>query len=366
MPRLCLPPAEWPDPERSAWERALRPRQGLYDEVGAASERRRRAVANVAEAIGHWLAFLAAQGWLEPVETPLARVTPARLDAFVASQQARGNSARTIAGRLGGLASGLRWMQPGCDVGFIRRPGGVPVARALGVQVRPVETIDSLDLFARAAALSDPAVARLPDRSARAEVRDAALLGLLALFAPRLGEVAALRLGEHLLEEGGTLRLVLPGIITKTGRHRGFPLPEPLAALIRRYLDAVRPAWEPAGGAPELWLGGRRRPLSLKVIQEIVAKRTEAWTGRRRRPTWFRKCLTTTSAMRGADFAFDTALVMGHGPLVALRHYNMATAISAADRHQERLRRLRAETRAAAVRFYRARRRAGGRSVEGR
>jgi integrase len=248
-------------------------------------------------------------------------------------------------------------MQPGCDVGFIRRPGGVPIARALGVGPRPVETIDSLDLFARAVALSEAGMAHLPDRVAEAAVRDAALLGLLALFAPRVGELAALRLGEHLVEENGTFRLMLPGSITKTKRGRGFALSEPLAALIRRYLDHVRPGWEPAGGTPELWLGGRQRALTSKVIQEIVGKRTRAWTGQRRRATWFRKCLTTTSAMRGPDFAFDTALVMGHGPGVALRHYAMATAVAAADRHQERQRRRRAETRAAAMRFYRGRRR---------
>lgn len=361
MPRLCLPQEDWPEPERSAWARALRPREGLYDEAGAASERRPRTIAGVAEAVGHWLAFLGSQGWLEFVETPLARVTPARLDAFVASQLARGVSARTIAGRVGGLASALRWMTPGCDVGFIRRPRGVPIARALGVQAQPVETVDALDLFARAVALSEAGMARLPGRIGEAAVRDAALLGLLALFAPRVGEVAALHLGEHLIEENGTFRLVLPGSMTKTKRGRGFPLAESLAVLIRRYLEHVRPGWEPEGGAPQLWLGARRRALSREVIQEIVGKRMRTWTGQRRGATWFRKCLTTTSAMRGPSFAFDTALVMGHGPVVALRHYAMATAVAAADRHQERLRRLRAETRAQAMRFYRGRRRAGGR-----
>ena len=362
MPHLCLSRTEWPEPERSAWERALRPREGLYDEAGAASERRPRAVANVAEVVGHWLAFLATQGWLEPVETPLARVTPARLDAFIAAQQTRGNSARTIAGRIGGLASGLRWMQPGCDVGFIRRPGGVPIDRALGVGRRTVETVDSYDLFLRAVALSDAAITQIPGRCAETAVRDAALMGLLALFAPRPGEIAALKLGEHLFEENGSLRLALPGSITKTRRGRGFALPTPLEPLIRRYLDQVRSRWQRGDDDPHLWLGARRRPLSVRVLQGIIGKRTTAWTGRRRGATWFRKCLTTTSAMRGPDFAFDTALVMGHGSSVALRHYAMVTAVAAADRHQERLRRLRAETRAHAMRFYRRRRRPGGRS----
>jgi hypothetical protein len=352
MPPICLAPETWPEPERTAWRRALMPRQGLYDEGGAAAERPPSTIVNVAEGVGHWLAFLASQGALEPVETPLARVTPARLDAFVASLRQRGNAARSIAGWIGGLCSGLRWMQPGCDVGFIRRPRGVPISRALGVETKTVPMVDSLDLYAWAAALSEAGMARLHSRVGRAAVRDGALLGLLALFAPRVGELAATRLGEHLREEGGSFRLHLPGSITKTGRGRGFVLSEPVAGLMRRYLEHVRPHWEPSSGDPHLWLSLRRRALSLKVIQGIVPDRVEAWTGQRRGPHWFRKCMTTTAALRGASFAYDTALVMGHSPTVALRHYTMATAVDAADRHAERLRRKRAETRALAMDFY--------------
>jgi hypothetical protein len=352
MPPLCLAPEAWPEPENAAWRRALMPRQGLYDEGGAAAGRPQSTIVNVAEGVGHWLAFLASKGALEPVETPLARITPARLDAFVATLSQRDNAARTIAGWIGGLCSGLRWMQPGCDVGFIRRPRGVPISRALGVEAKAVSTVDSLDLYAWAAALSEAGMARLPSRVGRAAVRDGALLGLLALFAPRVGELVATRLGEHLGEEGNSFRLYLPGSITKTGRGRGFVLSDPVAGLMRRYLEHVRPHWEPRGGDPHLWLSLRRRALSRGVIQEIVANRVEVWTGQRRRPHWFRKCLTTTAALRGASFAYDTALVMGHSPTVALRHYTMATAVDAANRHAERLRRMRDETRALAMDFY--------------
>jgi hypothetical protein len=129
-------------------------------------------------------------------------------------------------------------------------------------------------------------------------------------------------------------------------------LPEPLAGLMRRYLEHVRPHWEPRGGDPHLWLSLRRHALTHGVIQGIVADRVEAWTGQRRGPHWFRKCLSTTAALRGASFAYDTALVMGHSPTVALRHYIMATAVDAADRHAERVRRMREETRAVAMGFY--------------
>ncbi len=55
------------------------------------------------------------------------------------------------------------------------------------------------------------------------------------------------------------------------------------------------------------------------------------------------------------DFAWDTALVMGHSPRVAIEHYNMAGSVEAADRHGKRIARLRAETASLAASFFKSR-----------
>lgn len=51
---------------------------------------------------------------------------------------------------------------------------------------------------------------------------------------------------------------------------------------------------------------------------------------------------------------------MGHSPRVALKHYNRATAVEAADRHGKRIAKLRAETASLAASFFKSRPPRGG------
>jgi hypothetical protein len=358
--RFCMPLADWPAPEREAWHRAVTPKESLYDEGGTAAELRPGTIETVAECLGHWLAFLATNGWLSPVATPMDRVTPTRLNAFIAAQQARGNGPRTISGRVEGLADALRWMQPGRDTSAIRRPGGISIRQLLGSVTRDDRIVDSLELQQRAVELRDAGMSDLGELRGRLAVRDAALLGVLAILAPRVRELSALRLGEHLREVEGGYRLDFPGKIAKTRRGRGSILPGVVAGLIDDYLRLVRPSLAQGSTSDHLWLNRHGGPLAREAIQDLVGTRTEEWLGERHGPQWFRKCLSTTSALRGPDFAWDTALVMGHTPRVALKHYNKATALEAADRHGERIARLRAKTAPLAASFFKERSPRGG------
>src|SRR5262249_42087977 len=69
-----------------------------------------------------------------------------------------------------------------------------------------------------------------------ADIRDRAILMLLAVYGLRCGELAALRLGD-LDWERGTL-LIRPG---KTGRARAYPLCPTVGDAVLRYLLEVRP-----------------------------------------------------------------------------------------------------------------------------
>jgi acyl-CoA synthetase (NDP forming) len=48
----------------------------------------------------------------------------------------------------------------------------------------------------------------------------------------------------------------------------------------------------------------------------------------------------------------DAAVVLGHGPEVSRQHYNMATAVEAAQRHDDRVSRLKRETALRAARLF--------------
>lgn len=98
-----------------------------------------------------------------------------------------------------------------------------------------------------------------------ADVRDRAILLLLATYGLRRGEVAALRL-EHVDPAGGTLRVDR----LKRSQPQVYPLVAPVADAIRDYLE-VRPR------SPhfQLFLGLKapRAPLTSSGIYDLVNRR---------------------------------------------------------------------------------------------
>jgi hypothetical protein len=75
-PRLCLPLAAWPEPDRQAWERATR-ESDLLEPGGPAARWRPATRRHVVERYGCWLAWLAAQGWLQSRDASTPRACPA-------------------------------------------------------------------------------------------------------------------------------------------------------------------------------------------------------------------------------------------------------------------------------------------------
>lgn len=102
-----------------------------------------------------------------------------------------------------------------------------------------------------------------------AEIRDRAIVMLLALYGLRRGEVARLRL-DDLDWAGEVLRVVRP----KQRRIQHYPLIRPVGEAILRYLRDVRPPCRDR----ELFLalGAPRRPLSAASVTPIVHGRLAA------------------------------------------------------------------------------------------
>jgi integrase/recombinase XerD len=105
------------------------------------------------------------------------------------------------------------------------------------------------------------------DRSV--DIRDRALLMLLAVYGLRAGEVTALRLGDFVWE-----REVLTVPHSKSQRPRTYPLCRPVGGAVIRYLRAVRPRSD----RPEVFLTlvPPFRPLVAKSLGRVVARRLHA------------------------------------------------------------------------------------------
>jgi hypothetical protein len=345
---------DWPPGDRDAAERATRPAEGLYGEAGgAAAGLSQAALRKHWEAYGVWLSFLERSGELDPSLLPAERVTPARLDAWIADQRGRGNRATTIYGRIMGLHQALLLLQPGAKVGFILRPAGLSLRAALRPVPRPFTTVDSRELLRRALELFEAGRAGRSYARGGTAVRDAALLGLLAAHAPRIGSVATMRIGVQLKRTDDGYSLEFGEADTKTRRSLTLELLSELVPVFDFYIRQVR-SRSIAGcrGSDALWAGTRGRPLSARGLAKVVQRRTAEWFGKAEGPHWYRKCLRSTAARLSPEAALDAAAVMGHSQRISVANYAEAGSGAALRRHGTRMTRLRRATRLLAERSY--------------
>ena len=348
---LSLAFEDWPMPDQRRWARALAPASSLYDDGGAAERRSSQGLVKVARGYGVWLAFLARRGELDATASPAERVIPARLDAWIDEQRARGVRDSTIGSRLRDLHSILLLIEPEANVGFIVRPGGAGLKRVLPAVPKPFTIVESSELLRRALALFEAGRRGKRYAGGAAAIRGAALLGLLAAHAPRIGSVAAMRIGTHLVQIPGGYRLVWTAADTKSRRPLSYDLHPALVPLFGAYIKHARPQLG-SSGTDLVWCGTRGRPLSLKQLSKIVFRRTREWFGVAHGPHWFRKCLRSSAGRHSPEAALDAAAVLGHGAEVSVRHYTEAGSTAALRRHGQRIGNLRQRTRLLAERFY--------------
>ena len=120
--RACLQLTRWPEADQRLWNAACAPMDLLSFEEGG--DRSRHAAASNAKAIkgyGRWLTFLTMREPEALALTPAARITPARVGAYVGELQALGNGTATILARLQELGEVAKVMGPRQDWNFINK-----------------------------------------------------------------------------------------------------------------------------------------------------------------------------------------------------------------------------------------------------
>jgi hypothetical protein len=142
VPSKVVQLSDWPAGDRAAWDIACRHVRGPFRKDGGGRRLAMGVVLACRTADGRWLAFLVGTNQLDEPRRQSARVTPARLDAFIAAMRECGNQAITILGRIYALKSALQMLEPTGDHRWITRPQGVPIKHCLSseLRVRPVIT----------------------------------------------------------------------------------------------------------------------------------------------------------------------------------------------------------------------------------
>lgn len=229
-------------------------------------------------------------------------------------------------------------------------PAEFPLDRAMPSTPKRVSVRDFRELLERTCELYQAGLAERSRVRGRKAIRNAAILGLLALRAPRLGSLTAIEIGVHLTKPNDRYWLWLGEDIVKTETSNSYPLDDVLTPILDTYLADVRPSFG-GNATTKLWLCTTGMPLRAAGITKVVRRQTKIWFGEARGPHWFRKCLTTTVTVESPELALDATRLLGHGPDVAL-DYNMACSTAALRRHGARVSARRRATAGLAARAF--------------
>jgi site-specific recombinase XerC len=322
--------ATWPAADAAAWKGVCNPTPGPFSD----NPPRTAATYDMyARGYGFYLAYLRSEGLLDPVETPAQRVTVDRLGGYYDHLVQRGIADYTIVGRFDALRGALRLLQPGEDFGFVTKPGFVSIRQMLPMNRRDRFVPDSRDaelwaetLFHVALDLADPA-------QRQKQVRDAALIGILASRAPRLRTIAGMRVGRHLYRVGDIWHLFFDASLMKGGKSLEVPLGARVGAIVERYLAVEREELLDGQGHDCVWVKVDGGPLSYRGIEFVVRARTKEHYGLAFGPHRFRTSLTTTQAVVDGKNLLGTSQILSHSPAVALKHYTRADGLEASRRH---------------------------------
>lgn len=348
-----LRPECWPDADRQAWEAANTQSDDPWAPDGEALKLRPETRRGYAGAYGIYLAYLGSTGQLLQHETPGARATPPRIHAWIGHMRALDRANGTMKLYLMSLHAILAIIAPGVDTNFILHPGGQTLDQLFPTDAKPSVPQDTRDLLGHVRGLHQRGMAEQKQLQRSKLLRDAAIMAVLYSRAPRVSNLAAMRIGEHLLmRPDGTVHIHFSGAITKSHRDLDYPLDPDCAGIVSDYLKHGRPHMRGADETTLVWMGTNGRPLNTVGVTGVVMRRNRDFIARAEGPHMARKWLTDTARSRSPEAAFDAAEVLGHSPQTALRHYAQGVELHAGRRLGETIARLREQTEGIAMRAF--------------
>jgi len=329
-----MPPGEWPAPDRALWDAALRPGDPI-DPGGRYAGAARSSIRKWVSGYGRFLQWLDWQGALDAAP-PGSRITRPRVGAYVQALSVC-NSTQTVLSRLQELCAVARVMDPEADWSWIRRIAARVRARHVPARPKAPRLVDTADLFTLGLRRMAEADRAGSTRQQALHYRDGLLMAFLAARPLRRRNLAGLRIGHSLRQQGPDWWIDIPGEETKTGAPMRMPVPAVLTAAIDHYLAVHRPRlaarhgrwWRDPGDA--LWLSAHGSPLTEIALYDRIIRVTTAGLGRPINPHLFRDCAATTVAIKDPAHVRLAAPLLGHrNPATTERHYNQAHTRQAA------------------------------------
>lgn len=353
--RHCPRPEEWPIPDRCAWEAAMT-KGDILEPGGDGADWAPLSRRKIAKGYARWLTWLKTYQLLDPATAPAARITPERVQDYVADLRLI-NAPYTVLARVQELYQAIRVVAPDCDWGWLRRiearvrHGAVSV-RNKRQRVMPSETLFryGVELIATA---DDPGTGSLLKRACR--FRDGLMIAVLAARPLRRRNFARIEVGRHLVQVDGAYQLRFEGRETKTGEPIETPFPAALVPQLTRYLAEFRPfllhrAERKSRSAqqsdPSLWISVHGAAMTEIGTYFAICKLTEERFGHVVSPHLFRDSAATSIAIEDPEHILIVRSVLGHASLqTSERYYTHARMLEASRRYQQRILELRRDLR---------------------
>jgi integrase len=358
--RRCLKVERWPEADRLAWEKVLKP-GSLLDDAGLGAHWAFQTRDKIEKNYGGWLNWLERNQLLDPAVEPALRVTRQRVVAYV-DHLRKLNAPLTILNRVRELCNAIHAMAPDRDWSWLYK-----IIRRLRRTARPKRKKEALmvpaeHLFRYGIELMDEADAAAcpkPLLSRAAQYRDGLVIALLAARPVRRRNLASIEIGRHLIRQGEKYWLIFPPKETKTHREYAAPLPLALNPYLDRYLDHYRPflirlkgrwggvrAFERPGD--RLWVSNFATAMSEGALYGHVTKLTATRFGHSLCLHLFRDVAATSVAVEAPEHVQIIPGHLGHATsATSEKHYIHARSLEATRKYQAHLLGLRVEKRRA-------------------
>lgn len=342
---------EWPALDRQLWEAGLQVGD-ILAKPNHASRLRPATIHSIVVGYRRWLVFLRGQDCLDAEATPAARVTRKNVAAYFKTLRVSQSNASVVS-RFSELRSAMLIMHPEADFRWLTSPGGRSLASLLPVSTKPLQNIDSRVLYECGLATVQNALTEAHPEQRRIMYRNGLLIALFAARAPRVSSMASLRLGQTIIRNGTTYRLVFEHEDIKNGRHLEYDTPLELSSAIQRYINVERAELLTDQSEAWFWLNQYGEKLTSAEIGDIIQRKSKQAFGKGFGPHRFRHALGTTAPLADPASPGVAAAILGITAHMVEQHYNRATQADVAHKFQRSLGKTRASRRLVAQREFR-------------
>jgi len=328
-PRLMLPVHRWPEIDRAVWEVAMRTGD-IFEDAGPAAHWSEGSKRTVCFGYRRWLGHLALTDPEALELSPRERVSPDIVAAYIELLQSS-ISPTGVYDYAKHLYDAIRVIAPEGNWRWLHA-----VARQLQRLVVPPNKrprmVDAHRLSALGLELIDCAETSQDKRPSQKAVlyRDGLIIALLSARPMRRRNLAAMRIGTHLIRNGQGYAITFGASETKNRQPITSTVPDDLLPYLERYLDVYRPMIPGAKEHLGLWASMKGGPMTGEALYERICRHTKAAFGKPVNPHLFRDCVATTIAIEDPVNVQIAADLLGHSSLeFTSKYYIQAETVEA-------------------------------------